>query len=423
MFKRLVKINVAVIVLANFSNLANYLIQLLTARGMTVEDYAVFNAVLGLGTILGSFSQVIPSVATKFVVKYCHVPGALNKLVREMYSLLLVLAGGVCALFLCAAGPIASFLNINSVLPVILFILGAFSYSWLAMLLGFLTGLSRYVLVSRQAFLYSLARLGAVAALIALGYAYNAILGAFVLCNLVIGYAAHKKFRAVRTDQPGTYDFSKAELREIVKFIAPVALMWLGINIMTNVDIVLAKHFCSAQEAGYYAAAALIARIAFFLPTTLNSVLYTEVAKNRQGDALGILGLMVFFTVMLSGAVWVSVYGFPALVIQLLFGARYLAAASFIGMLTGAMVILALCNTLFNFHLARSEYRFLYALHAGMIFTLGLIYLKFSHNAGEIALAIFLGSVTILALTILSALPLYGKALQRCWCFARQKLT
>ena len=69
--------------------------------------------------------------------------------------------------------------------------------------------------------------------------------------------------------------------RDMANYFGPVFLSTTTIIILGTIDIALVRHYCSPEEAGLYATAAILGRIALFLPGALIAVLFPSAAKAR----------------------------------------------------------------------------------------------------------------------------------------------
>ena len=66
-----------------------------------------------------------------------------------------------------------------------------------------------------------------------------------------------------------------------LRYLWPVAVGLVGIALLTNVDILIVKARFSGDDAGAYAAASAFARVGFFLPATILTVLFPRTAARQ----------------------------------------------------------------------------------------------------------------------------------------------
>lgn len=169
--------------------------------------------------------------------------------------------------------------------------------------LGILQGRRRFIALGVLLVLVQAAKLagGVLAALTRTGIA-GALAWTAVLTGVVAGAATwalipHRRTtmasrRAVRTGFRGVF--------------ARDALAMLGVLLLTNLDLVLARHYLPSHEAGLYAAGNLVTKVAFWGPSFVSTVTYPRLANAAERAAAlrrgaGLLGALAALT--LVGAV------------------------------------------------------------------------------------------------------------------------
>jgi len=143
-----------------------------------------------------------------------------------------------------------------------------------------------------------------------------------------------------------------------------------------NLDIILVKHYCPPEEAGLYSIAAILGRIALFLPGVLIVVLFPEAAKAQTtgNEDSRILWVSLAMTAILGGGFALACTLWPEQIIILLFGEKYQAGAELLKIISLAMAMLAVANVIFTYSMARSEFKFLWPLAIGVAMMLILIF-------------------------------------------------
>ncbi len=367
---------------------------------MSVEDFGVLNAVNSLGILVGAFLGVIPYVVSKYIIEFKNDLEMSTKFLWDIFrvttGVMIILSLSVIVL----ADSIKNYLNLSEYLPIYIFLIYLVSGVIMSVFFGVMQGLLLYVEVSVKGALVALIRLLlAVILVVWLGYSYNGALFAAMVANVIIGIWVYtiviKHIPFVRTHNT---KFSIQKYKEMAIYAIPVALTWLAIGIITNIDVVLVKHYTSDIEAGEYSVAAVIARIAVFLPGVLLSVLFPQILQNNADgkSSLGTLYTVMGLTLLLSFGFAFIVHLFPEFIISVLFGAKYLGASGEIVIITYAMALVAVISVLYNFLLAKRLYSYLYVTFLGIIVTGLYIHFMMHHNAMEIAQAILYGCATIL---------------------------
>ena len=158
--------------------------------------------------------------------------------------------------------------------------------------------------------------------------------------------------RGARRARPGA--------RTVLRYLWPVLVGLIGISVLTTVDLLVVKARFAPDVAGEYAAASAFARIAFFLPATILTVLFpvTAARQARGEDTKDILGRSLLVTAAF-GALLTLFYGMTGRgLMSTSFGAEFADGGDLLVLFTMSMTLYSLVNVLVGFHLSRGETRF-----------------------------------------------------------------
>ena len=151
-------------------------------------------------------------------------------------------------------------------------------------------------------------------------------------------------------------------------YLGPVVLGVIGIAVLTNVDVVVAKARFADADAGAYAAASAFARVAFFLPATLLAVLFPRTAARhaRGEDTDDILGRSLIVVAGLCGLLTLGYWMTGRGLVHTTFGPEFAPGGDVLAPFALAMTLYALANVLVGFHLSRGETRYAWILAAAV---------------------------------------------------------
>jgi O-antigen/teichoic acid export membrane protein len=238
---------------------------------------------------------------------------------------------------------------------------------------------------------------------VTLGYGVAGALGAVTLATLVALLFALLSLRSYLGDgRQNGYDF-----RELYIYSAPTLLVMLCLAVPSNVDVILAKHFFNAQEAGLYTAASVIGKIILFLPGAISVVMFPKVTEmmSQGGSTLRLLNISLLYTGLLSGgaaAVFILVPG----LVGAIFGPLYLKASPIIAFYAVTMALFSMTWVVAQYCLATGSLRYTYIL-AGLtaleLGAIGLIHGSTLEMAGALAganLVLFLFSYSYVLLGV-----------------------
>ncbi len=143
---------------------------------------------------------------------------------------------------------------------------------------------------------------------------------------------------------------------------------FIAFALISNLDVLLAKILLSAHAAGEYAALATIEKIVIFLPGAIAVVMVPSAAKARhaEGSAARVLRLAALLVVLTTMLVAVPAAIAPHLVLQTMFGAKYVGAADGVLPIVCAGAGLALLYLLVVYTVAIQDRRWVWLLAGGV---------------------------------------------------------
>jgi glycosyltransferase involved in cell wall biosynthesis/O-antigen/teichoic acid export membrane protein len=325
----------------------NFLFHLLVSRPLGPSDYGALGAVLNVISVLA-----VPLGAVQLAVTQAVVSGAGQDRtsLRRLTAKATLWGIGAMVAVLVLSPLMDGFLNLKS--PATDLALGI----WVplavvaAVLQGALLGELRFVPVAVATFVGGGAlRLASGALLVSAGFGLGGAVTATVIGQVFT--TATLLLIARREVFAKGLDPIRISLRDATLSVVALA----GYTTLTGIDTFLARHFLAPVDAGRYAAAAIAGHIAMFLPGALVTVAFPRlVAANATGiSARKTLTETLGLVTVIGLAALVVLAGVPGLVVDALFGPKYLAAASIVGVIGLISVLLSITSLLTYFHVAR----------------------------------------------------------------------
>ncbi len=360
------------------ANVLGYGYQVVMARLLRPEDYAVLTALFGILILESISSQVIQSATAKLAAQYRarDEQAALHAFVRRWA---VRVGGGAAAIGLLVAvlsGAIAGALVLPALsvalLGLTLFLALSFTFA-----LGLLQGLARFVWMGTALIAQAGARLAVGVVLAGLGVdgAFTGATAAIAISLAVLAIPLVPLFRAARGSAV-KHELGAAETR----FFALSAVVLLAYAALTNIDAVLARSLLGPDEAGAYAAAITMGKIVLFAPIAIGFLLLERTARAhaRGEDTDRALYLALAFVLATSGLVALAYIVLPELLVPIVVGSQYPETARIVGTYGVAALANALLNLWISYFIGRGEMRVGLLLAVAVVAEVALLLTKAS---------------------------------------------
>jgi O-antigen/teichoic acid export membrane protein len=365
--------SIIVITASMAGNVFAYVFQVLSGRYLSVADYGKLTALFSLSGILPLIISLILGALPKLVaeIKDINYP---NRISHLFFTLLYFSAASftiITSLLLIFQKQIANYLNIDD-LPLI----QSFSFAvgagiLIAFLAPFLQGLLRFKAFSFIGILTAFLKLAVILIIIIMqlgpqalalgqGELTNGVTQIFIgltITTLIAGLISLLLLRKNLVLTSGKLDYQ--DFKTLIRYSIFSALGLAGLNIMQNIDLIVAKHLFDETTAGLYGSTTVIGKIIFYAASPIAIVILpicSQKFKNGQNFVkpfLTSIGIGLF--VSLSG---LMVYTFfPELAIKILFGQNYLGVVQYLPLYSVYMVVFTLMNFLTMFLISISKFK------------------------------------------------------------------
>lgn len=352
----------------SIANLLNLLYQLLIAHRLSPEDFAGFNSLLALYTIiatpLGTFQAAVAKYSAEFNARNQgeKTRFLLSCLLKKciVFSLYTFILGCLLSFFVVeklripshAAGYLwASILAMTWIIPVIAGGIQGLELFWWMALAAIITGIFKLLL----AFLFLKLGLnisGALAALL-----LSAVIG------LVIGIYALRGRLSLKVTA------SEIDWKAFTRFLFPVAISLFCFSALVSVDMVMVKYFFSDQESGVYSLSQMLGKIFLFLPGAISLVLFPRASGLNAAnlDTRATIKQSLAYAAFLCIVVTLVYNLFPVPVLTILTG-KALPQAVLLGRLFSiSMFFFTLSYVLLTYFLSINDLRFMKFMIASVV--------------------------------------------------------
>jgi O-antigen/teichoic acid export membrane protein len=185
--------------------------------------------------------------------------------------------GIVVALLLVAfRQSITTYLNLPSTLLITLIAVGVAFYVPLGSKRGYIQGAFGFRGLARSLVLEGVIRLAGSLLMIVLGFGVTGVIAANAAAIAVAYFAIVPKL-AARVPNP-------AHMWQIFREISQAVIFFSGQVLINNCDIMLVKHFFASEEAGLYAAIAMVGRVTFSFSSAVTNSMFPVVAGTGEHE-------------------------------------------------------------------------------------------------------------------------------------------
>lgn len=379
-----------------FGNVSNFLYQAFMSRALSVEEFGTLNSLLSLCAIVSLPIQTLHTTVAN-ITAHLKARQAYHTISQLFYrTLRRVFVVGICgiAIFALFSGYMRNFFNIDSIYPLLAVGLAVLFGFFLSVNYGILQGLQKFKYFGAISSLNAFFKLLFGALLVYLGLGVEGALGGFVFGSLVVFCYSTLVLRTslVKLSTENPAEEPQTYKSEGFSYSIPVLIALLCFTVLTNVDLVLVKHFFSPEQAGRYAVAAVLGKVVLFLPAAIVLAMFPMASESHalKTDSYNILKNSLLLAALLSGCGVLAFLLRPELLVTILMGAKHASGAHLVRSYSLAMLPFVFINILMFFNLATHRMKFLYTFIAASLAEILLIYVY--HNSLQQVIYILIGT-------------------------------
>jgi O-antigen/teichoic acid export membrane protein len=392
------------------SSILSFIFNLFLARTLSYSDYGIFASLISLYALATIPAQSLTAVIVRFSAFYFanNEEDKASLLYRKMIVTWTLIGLAILLVSLLFSGPISSFLRINnSSLVVIIGMATALSYVSIVNV-AYLQSLTKFLFMSFMYILGALVKLLLGMLLIFWGYkVFGAIWAVFLMTFVAFLISFGPLIRLLRRETQKDVSIS---LRELGLYALPASTTILLLSSFISTDVLLVKHFFSAEEAGYYGGLSMIGKAIFYftgpIPFVMFPLIIKRHTKNQDFKNLFYFSLALVTLPALSITVFYSL--FPEFTIRFFLGGReYLNLAGVLGLFGIFMTLYSLNNVVVNFFLSVKKTGIFLLVGIGAFLQIALI-LLFHESINQVIYASIFSSGLLLILLLLYYVREYG---------------
>ncbi len=384
----------------------NYAFHPILARLMTPSAFGDVQALISLitmtGVLLGAFSVVVVNITANI-----ENPHERDAIIAELQRISFMVIGvAVLALFV-GISEIKSFLNFSSVYPLIGLAIILPVGALVTFRNAYLHGSGRFAELSISHAISAFSRLVFAVGLVLLGLGSTGVTIGIILA-IVAGYyytLLRTKKELHLDTRTNVHVLEKGKVRKEIMYGVLVLFATALATFFFSVDVLVIKHFFSADIAGLYSGISVIGKIIFFaVAPAVGVLLYSIKLRNTFRENSVILGKSMLIVCVVGGLGLLTFYSFSDMIISLLIGQKYLQFAYLLPKVGLVMLIASVVNVFVTYFLALR--RFFLIFVSFIVTVLTAILLMTDHKSIESVLNTLL---IALAITLFTLLFVYAK--------------
>ena len=381
---------------ASLFNLFNLLYQLLIAHQLSPAHFAAFNSLLSVFIIICAPLNTLQVAVAKYTSEF-RAKGEDSKikfLLAGLFRKFLILAALTFFIFCFSAIFIVNSLKIPSAAAAYIFAVLLAAMWLIPFFRGALQGLESFGVLSFALIVTGVIKLVLAFVLVISGYDIAGAIAALLVSELIglgIYYLALRPYVSPRNLQKQQIDY-----RQLFGYLLPVAVSYFCFMSLVNADMILVKHFFSAEESGFYSLAQMVGKIFLFLPLAISTVMFPRTSglnAIKEGTA-ATLRKSLFFALCLCLAAGLFYNSFPSLVLRILTGKVFPDSIILGRLFSVSMSFFTLSYVLILYFLSIKDLRFVKYLFCSLMLQI-LAIIFFHRELIQVQLILCLNSIVL----------------------------
>lgn len=296
-----------------FVSLANFGYNIGVARLLGPSDFSHAAAAVTILMLVSALTLAFQLVCTKLVAQAETVEmkaAVYQRAARQAWGVGI----GLGTLILLSSKLLNSYLHFEDPRLITILAAGLAVYVPLGVKRGGLQGMCRFKALSWNMAVEAIIKFVGAIVLVEMGFG---VLGAVaaVSASVIIAQFLPDGAHELRGPAVATRGAPIGEAMQAIVF-------FVGQVIISNIDILMVKHFFPSDLAGLYAAIALVGRLLYFASWSIVSAMF-PVSAESQGRSDSLLALPLIMVVAISVIFVLILAAFPSVVFQALFGANF----------------------------------------------------------------------------------------------------
>lgn len=351
--------------------LLGYVFQILMGRMLSVVDYGLFTALMALLILVSVPLSTLTMLVSRRVSEYRarQQLAEVAAIFRWVNTTVLWCAAALLLTTLPLSSDIQGYAKLDSLIPVWVSLLAAAAMLFGPVNIAFLQALQKFRFIA-----FATVGLHAFRILFCVAFVFAGLELLGALIGVLLAYVAIwlMTYIPLRPEVTGPAAAPAADHYFSIRTAAPVLIANLTFAVITQVDLLLVKHYFDAEQAGIYAAAAILGKAVMYLPGAIIIAMFPMVAENESNSksSAHLFVNAIVLAIGFSGLGALIYYFFCEEIIAWLYGQKYQGAAELLKYYGFAMLPMSIIMVTEHFLIAKGRVVFSYLMVIGVPFVL-----------------------------------------------------
>jgi len=383
---------IILLITMNIFNFFNFLFHFVMGRMLSISDYGtlvILITLVGIYSIPGeAIQKVISNNTSKLNIK--KERGKIKNLLLKSLRKSFKISGILFLISLTITFLLAELLKV-SIWVVLLSNLFIFLAFFVPVIQGVLQGMKKFGFIGASLIIESSFKLIFATSMVFFGFkVLGAIFGILMgsLAGLVFAFYFNREIlveKEVKTSFKGIY-------LESTQYFLAMSLIFLACSL----DLIMARILFSSEIMGKYAVLSVLGKIIFLGTIAISNAMFpftSEKYKNKE-DSKYLFNKSVLTIITISSIALIFYAFFPELIINILYGAKYISISPYLIILGISFSFLSLTNLILTYRLSIGALGKLHVLFVSILLEVLLLTL-FHKNILEYSLAFMCSNIII----------------------------
>ena len=368
------------------------------------SEYGIFTSIISLLFITSIITGSIQTTSAKYASIYFAQED--NNKIKIFYNLItkriLVISLIIFVLILVFLNKLRLFLKLDSIYPLIFFLVIVIIGILISINRGTLQGIKRFKSLGINMTFEVILKFILGIILVYFGLKTNGAMLGFMVASILAYLIIFLPLKDILRKGDEDTSIKGIDLKRFYKNISLILLSTIFFSLLAYTDIILVKHFFSSYDTGVYSAAAQIGKIILFFPAAVGVVVFPRLSEkhtkkeNTFNTLLKGMAIISFISIIFL----IIYFFFPEIVLKIFYGSKFLLASELVFEYGIFMAFVSLISLQIFYFISIGKYWYLIYLFIILVEQITLIWL-YHDNLITILIILIINSFVLFLLNLI----------------------